>query len=573
MKLLSTIILFVLFLHANFGQKTTVSADVFTAFSEKKQIDCILELRKQWKAPAHIKNWKKHQKSTYVFNALQTFSSIHQKNIKEFLRAENIPFQPFYVFNGIKVSITEHQLQRLMNHKDIRHIALNKSVPMSTYTTSVDRIPVEWGISKIKADSAWALGYEGAGVVVAGQDTGYDFENPLILGKYRGFSMDSMVNHNYNWHDAIHEINPQNGDPDPANNPCGLNSIIPCDDHGHGTHTMGTMVGQDPNNGIGVAPKATWIACRNMERGWGTPATYSECFEWFLAPTDINNENPDPTKAPHVINNSWGCPPIEGCNIDNWGFMDIIVNNLVAAGVVVVTSAGNSGSQGCGSISNPPSVFQNAFVVGASNVEDIIAPFSSRGPITVDSSYRIKPDVVAPGVNVRSITLEGFGNWSGTSMAGPHVAGAVAIIISANPELAGQVDEISKILRASAVPFQDSMICEGNMALEIPNFVYGHGRIDLIAAIEMSKLYVSSPEISKHNFRIFPNPATDRIFIESPNDAPLTFRLYNVSGQPVLVQRFDNSATEVELPQSLRGMYFYTIIQEHQKFTGKLFID
>merc|ERR1712127_902407 len=100
------------------------------------------------------------------------------------------------------------------------------------------------------------------------------------------------------------------------------------------------MVGEDNDNQIGVAPGAKWIACRNMERGNGTPATYIECFEWFMAPTDLNNENPDVSKAPHVIANSWSCPTSEGCDSTNWHVMEAVVQNLKASGVVVVVSAG-----------------------------------------------------------------------------------------------------------------------------------------------------------------------------------------------------------------------------------------
>src|SRR5690606_6949367 len=192
------------------------------------------------------------------------------------------------------------------------------------------------------------------------------------------------------------EINPFNAD---SINPCGLDSKVPCDDNGHGTHTMGTMIGLDGPNQIGVAPEATWCACRNMERGWGTPFTYLECFEWFLAPTDLNNQNPDPTKAPHVINNSWSCPQAEGCDSSNWMLLDMAVMNLRLAGTVVVVSAGNSGS-GCGSVSTPAAMFEGSFSVGATRENDTIAGFSSRGPVFVDGSLRLKPNVAAPGVSV-----------------------------------------------------------------------------------------------------------------------------------------------------------------------------
>ena len=126
---------------------------------------------------------------------------------------------------------------------------------------------------------------------------------------------------------------------------------------------MGTMVGDDGlGNQIGVAPDARWIACRNMERGYGSPATYIECFEFFLAPTDVNGNNPNPALAPHVINNSWGCPPMEGCNPDNFGTIDKVVKALKTAGIVVVASAGNSGSK-CSKVDEPAAIFAAVFSV------------------------------------------------------------------------------------------------------------------------------------------------------------------------------------------------------------------
>jgi len=248
----------------------------------------------------------------------------------------------------------------------------------------------------------------------------------------------------------------------------------------------------------------------------------------------LNNENPDPAMAPHVINNSWGCPEIEGCNSENWTFMETVINNLTAAGVVVVVSAGNDGSNGCGSINRPASMFEQSFVVGASDDQDTIAGFSSFGPVNIDGSGRWKPDVVAPGVDVRSITLDGFGTWSGTSMAGPHVAGAVALIISSNPALAGQVEEIKNLLRNTAVPLTDTIVCDGISADQIPNFRYGYGRIDVYAAVKAAEEYVGisqSPQDSP--FAIYPNPASTQISISTKdNDSKiLNIAIYSADGK------------------------------------------
>jgi subtilisin family serine protease len=244
---------------------------------------------------------------------------------------------------------------------------------------------------------------------------------------------------------------------------------------------MGTMVGDDGGtNRLGMSPAARWIGCRNMNQGFGTPASYIECFQWFVAPTDLNGANPDPAKAPHVINNSWGCPDFEGCSQDT---LRQVVENTRAAGIVVVASAGNDGNN-CSTVADPPSHYQASFTVGATNSSDGIAGFSSRGPVTVDGSNRRKPDVSAPGVGIRSsVPGGGYGSASGTSMAGPHVAGLVGLLLSGRPDLAGQVDVIQQIIERSALPRTTSQGCGGDSETAVPNNTFGYGRIDALAAL------------------------------------------------------------------------------------------
>ncbi len=171
----------------------------------------------------------------------------------------------------------------------------------------------------------------GQGIVIGGQDTGYEWQHPALMNQYRGWD-GAVADHTYNWHDAIHENNPNTS----PGNVCGFDSPQPCDDHGHGTHTMGTMIGDDGGaNQIGMAPGAQWIACRNMEQGWGTPATYTECYEWFIAPYPAGGDpmrDGDPAKAPHVINNSWSCPVSEGCTDPD--ILRTVVENVRAAGII-----------------------------------------------------------------------------------------------------------------------------------------------------------------------------------------------------------------------------------------------
>jgi len=243
---------------------------------------------------------------------------------------------------------------------------------------------------------------------------------------------------------------------------------------------MGIMVGDDGGaNQIGMAPGARWIGCRNMNQGVGTPATYIECYQWFMAPTRIDGSDPNPAMAPDVINNSWGCTVSEGCTDPN--VLLTVVNNVRAAGIVTVQSAGNSGSA-CSTVNQPAAIYQSSFTAGATDSGDLIASFSSRGPVTVDGSGRLKPDIVAPGVSVRSSIPGSYDVKSGTSMAAPHVAGLVALLVSANPFLANQVDSLENIIRQTAVPLTTSQDCGGDGPTDVPNNVYGWGRIDALAA-------------------------------------------------------------------------------------------
>jgi uncharacterized repeat protein (TIGR01451 family) len=249
---------------------------------------------------------------------------------------------------------------------------------------------------------------------------------------------------------------------------------------------MGTMVGSGGAFQIGVAPGAKWIACRSMSEGVGTPASYSECFQWLMSPRKIGEEwlGGDPAKAPDVINASWGCPPSEGCTDPT--VLRTVVDNTRAAKIVVVAAAGNDGTKGCGGLDMAPAIFESVFSVGATGEErDAIADFSSRGPVTVDNSSRLKPNISAPGVLVRSSTNTsdtGYATDQGTSMASPHVAGAVALLLSAYPRLS--VDAVETALEKSAVPRKTAQMCGLVSGDVVPNNTYGWGRLDALAAIQ-----------------------------------------------------------------------------------------
>ena len=458
----------------------------------------------------------KEAKGRYVFERLTETAQRTQQPMLKTLRERGLEHRPFWIANMIWVRGDQPAIQLLAQRDETARIVANPAVrvpelaPTSQLVNAVNSI--EWNISQVHAPSVWALGYTGQGVVVGGQDTGYQWDHPALKNHYRGWD-GTNANHNYNWHDAIHGPNPNNT----GDNPCGYNLTAPCDDYSHGTHTMGTMVGDDgAGNQIGMAPGAKWIGCRNMERGWGTPATYLECFQWFLAPTDLNDQNPDPSKAPDVINNSWYSDASEGTT--NLFVFQTAVENLCAAGVVVVVSAGNEGS-GCSTITSP-AIYDASFAVGATDSGDNIAGFSSRGPVTVDGSNRLKPNVSAPGVNIRSsVPVNSYASgWSGTSMAGPHVVGLVALLLSAHPELRGQVDTIEYIIESSAVPRTDSQSCGDIPGTDIPNNTYGWGRVDALAALnfcDTNYLHIASITVGTNCVLSFPSALNCLYTLES----------------------------------------------------------
>jgi subtilisin family serine protease len=411
----------------------------------------------------------KSERGRAVFDSLTEVASRTQAPLIAELEARGLSYRPYWIANMIWVRGDLEAAEMLAARSDVRRLDANPWLPLDRRPANVAAAPaaIEWGIQQILADQVWALGYTGDGIVVAGHDTGYEWDHPALIQRYRGWN-GSVATHDYNWHDAIHS----------GGGSCGHDSVEPCDDIDHGTHTMGTMVGDDGgSNRIGVSPGARWIGCRNMKSGNGTPTTYSECFQFFLAPTDLAGNNPDPDLAPHVINNSWTCSVGEGCSPDT---LRMVVENTRAAGIVVVAAATNLGDD-CSSIDQAPAIYEMAITVGATDSDDDIAQLSARGPVTVDGSGRIKPDVSAPGIGVRSsVRGGGYETWDGTSMAAPHVAGQIALLLDARPDLIGRVDEIETLVKLSALPRTSSQNCGGIPGSAVPNPVYGYGRIDTL---------------------------------------------------------------------------------------------
>ncbi|MEA3376303.1 MAG: S8 family serine peptidase [Chloroflexota bacterium] len=501
-------------------QAATIAPDVWAATAGGAQADVLVILKEQADLSEVRGLAGREERLRAVYEALRDTALRSQEGLRRGLEGRGVDHRAFYVVNMVALRGGRDLLTDLAARGEGARIVANPRErqrlpePVPGEVTPQAAAGVEWNVAQIRADEVWALGVTGEGIVVAGQDTGYDWEHPALIDQYRGTD-GTTVSHDYNWHDAIQS----------ASSDCGADSPVPCDDDGHGTHTMGTIVGDDgAGNQIGVAPGAEWIGCRNMEEGVGTPATYAECFEFFLAPYPVEGDpflDGDPTMAPHVINNSWTCPPSEGCDEDARRVMETVVETVRAAGIVVVASAGNAGYGGCSTVQDPPVMYDAAFAVGATDRWDEIAGFSSRGPVTVDGSGRLKPDVSAPGVGVRSsVPGAGYASLSGTSMAGPHVAGAAALLWSAAPRLVGEVDETEEVIGRAARSRTTAEGCGGDGPEDVPNNVYGWGVLDALTAVERT---LGRAEIAKRASvaRGVPARSVDYLLVVT-NTAPYT---------------------------------------------------
>lgn len=408
-----------------------------------------------------------------VYDALRLRSRATQGEARRWLEGLGLRYRPLWIVNGLQVEGDLALARALAARSEVVRLVAD---PWVRGIDLVDRAEAggtdapEWGLVAIHADWVWNnLGVRGTGITVASADTGVEWTHPAIRNQYRGWD-GASASHDYHWHDAI------------------VDASAPIDDHDHGTHTVGTMVGDDgAGNQIGVAPAAKWIGCRNMDAGNGRPSTYLDCNQWFLAPWPHGGDpeiDGDPSMAPDIVNNSWGCPPSEGC--DTTVLLDSF-KALRAAGILAVVSAGNSGPT-CSSVTDPPAIYDEGFAVGATESSGALAFYSSRGNVTVDGSGRLRPDVAAPGSGVRSsVRGGGYASFSGTSMAGPHVAGATALLWAAKPQVRGLLRITRCLMSRSANPGVSvswPSTCGGTSKTVRPNNFFGWGQIDAYAATQ-----------------------------------------------------------------------------------------
>ena len=402
-----------------------------------------------------------------AYKQLTTHAFQTQAELREIFDSLGVEYTSYYLENAMEVQggtfirlflMTRPEVDRVIPSPRLRAAPEDSPAPGPYTVTSGE---VGWNISMIGADRVWdEFDVRGEGIVVGQSDSGVDGNHPAIAKQYRGVNSGD----DYNWFD------PWDG------------TTSPNDEGGHGTHTMGTILGA---GGIGVAPEAQWIGCVNLDRNLANPALYLDCMQFMLAPFPIGGDpflDGNPTQAAHVMNNSWGCPDIEGCDPNA---LLVAADNLRHAGIFVVVSAGNDGPS-CETVVSPLSLYDSVFSVGAIDQFGDMADFSSRGPVTVDGSGRVKPDIVAPGVNIFSSLPDGtYGPNSGTSMAGPHVVGVVALIWSAQPELIGDIDATEQLIIDTAQPFTGDTSL-GCFTGDVPSNAYGFGMVDVYEAVKQA---------------------------------------------------------------------------------------
>ena len=401
----------------------------------------------------------------YVHDTLTAYAAASQAEAIRFLQGRGASYESFWINNSIYVRNADLDLARTLAQLDgvaylrgDREIPLDK--PLDLVISDVAPTAIEWGVSRINADDVWNTGNTGVGIVVASVDTGVRWTHDAIDDQYRGVA----GNHNYNW-----------WDPDKV-------YAQPTDGNGHGTHTMGTMVGNDGgSNRIGVAPGAKWIAAQGCDTNSCSNFDLTSSAQWIACPTDLSGLNPDCSKAPDVVNNSWG-----GGGGDSW--YQSYVNAWQAAGIAPIFSAGTSGP-GCNTLGSPGD-YTNVLGVGATNSTNKLSSFSSKGPGAFGG---YKPNVVAPGESVRSAwntSDTAYSTISGTSMAAPHVSGAVALLLADTPS--ASLSAIANALQQTTVkglPAPTSPTkCGGIRYSTYPNYIYGYGLVNVCDAVDHSGL-------------------------------------------------------------------------------------
>ncbi len=391
----------------------------------------------------HIRANDRGARLSQVIKTLQNQANATQLHLRALLRkyqdeGQVASFESFWIFNGLAVTATAGVIDELAARPEVALIAPNEiDIRPAAQTGGPTQEP---NLSVVNAPALWDLGYRGQGIVVANMDSGVDYTHPDLSGGWRGGTN--------SWYD-----------------PYGQHPTVPTDFAGHGTWTMGVMVGGGAGGtAIGMAPDAQWIAVKIFDdSGAATAAAIHSGFQWLLDP----DGDPGTDDAPHVVNNSWSNGS-GGCDLQ----FEPDMQALRAAGILPVFAAGNGGPN-AGS-SRSPADNPSAFAVGATYDSNAIYFQSSRGPSACGEPETIFPELMAPGVDIRTTDLNGFyfDYATGTSLAAPHVSGALALLLSASPGLS-VVDQEGALLNGAV-----------DLGPAGPDNDFGYGRLDVLASYQ-----------------------------------------------------------------------------------------
>ena len=348
--------------------------------------------------------------------------------------------KPLWITNAVAISAQSAVIREIAARSDVKSIVLDATIqaPSMPELRGGSEASPQASLNIIHAPSLWDLGYQGQGVVVANMDTGVDYTHPDLNAQWRGGSN--------SWYD-----------------PYGQHPTTPVDMNGHGTWTMGVMVGRDLSGmSIGVAPRSSWIAVKIFnDSGTATTSAIHLGFQWLLDP----DGNPQTNDAPDVVNNSWTFNS-PGCDLS----FEPDLQALVVAGITPVFAAGNFGPGT--STSASPANNPSAFPVGAIYNSSLIYAYSSRGPTGCGRAAPVTyPSLMAPGVGILTTDLYGgYYSTSGTSLSAPHVSGALALLLNAFPNLA-VVDQQAALVNSAV-----------DLGSPGPDNNFGYGRLDVLAA-------------------------------------------------------------------------------------------
>ncbi len=446
---------------------------------------------------AYAMNWV--DRGRFVAESLQKTAAASQAAAISVLDANGTKYRSFWIDNVIAVTRSDRNtLNSLSSLPGVTRIIaprklglIEPEVRRAAVSSGVNA--VESNITHVGAPTVWSDGVDGSGIVVANIDTGVRYTHGVLVDHYRGNNGDGTFSHAYSWFDPY------------------SNLTSPVDENGHGSHTMGIMVGADATsqNQIGMAPGARWIACRGCDTSQCADTALLACAQWVVAPTDLIGENPDPDRRPHVVSNSWGdCET----SYDNW--YQGAVDSWHAAGIYPVFSNGNSSNcsysepAGCNTVGNPGRYGNVTGVGSTSQASGQYAPHSLWGPtdsldtVNPQGDASIKPQVVAPGVDIRSCVASGdnsFESWGGTSMSAPHVSGLIALAWQAAPCLVGDYSQTETLLEQTATPIPYASTCGGEGAGNVPNNATGWGEINAVEFVQVaSALCGPSGSVSGH---------------------------------------------------------------------------